>query len=86
MEDSQYLKVMCESADTRGECQRVTLSDESDTLSDECQVPMMKKGGVRQVKDGWVGRCLYSQQAGLVQKLEGTHKSDEPVSNTTRNC
>ena len=79
MEDSQYLKVMCESADTRDECQRVTLSD-------ECQVPMMKKGGVRQVKDGWVGRCLYSQQAGLVQKLEGTHKSDEPVSNTTRNC
>ena len=34
---------------------------------------------------GW-GGCLYSQQTGLEQKMEGTHKSDEPVSNTTRNC
>ena len=46
-----------------------------------------EKGGVGQVKDGWVGGgCLYSQQTGLEQKMEGTHKSDEPVSNTTRNC
>ena len=44
MEDSRYLKVVCVSADTRDECQTVTLSDESDTLSDESQVPMMKKG------------------------------------------
>ena len=38
-----------------------------------------------QVKDGLGRGCLYSQQAGLVQKSEGTHKSDEPVSKTTRN-
>ena len=41
------------------------------------------KGGNRvagQVKDGLGTGCLCSQQAGLVQKSEGTHKSDEPVS------
>ena len=41
------------------------------------------KGGNRaagQVKDGPGTRCLYSQQASMAQKLEGTHKSDEPVS------
>ena len=38
-----------------------------------------------QVKDGPGIGCLYSQQAGLVQKSEGTHKSDEPVSRKTRN-
>lgn len=46
------------------------------------------KGGNRvagQVKDGPGRGCLYSQQAGLVQKMEGTHKSDEPVSKITWN-
>ena len=38
-----------------------------------------------QVKDGPGTGCLYSQQAGLVQKSEGTQKSDEPVSKTTWN-
>ena len=38
------------------------------------------KGGNRaagQVKDGPGTGVLYSQQAGLGQKKEGTHKSDE---------
>jgi len=38
-----------------------------------------------QVKDGLGIVYLYSQQAGLVQKSEGTHKSDEAVSKTTWN-
>ena len=44
------------------------------------------KGGNRvaeQVKDGLGREYLYSQQAGLGQKREGTHKSDEPVSKIT---
>ena len=46
------------------------------------------KGGNRvagQVKDGPGRGCLYSQQAGMGQKREGTHKSDDPVSKTTWN-
>ena len=46
------------------------------------------KGGNRaagQVKDGPSMGCLYSQQAGLGQKREGTHKLDEPVSKITWN-
>ena len=46
------------------------------------------KGGnwaTGQVKDGPRMGCLYSQQIGLVQKTEGTHKSDEPVSKITWN-
>ena len=46
------------------------------------------KGGNRatgQVKDGPRMGGLYSQQIGLVQKTEGTHKSDEPVSKITWN-
>ena len=46
------------------------------------------KGGNRvagKVKDDLGTGCLYSQQAGLVQKSEGTQKSDEPVSKTTWN-
>ena len=46
------------------------------------------KGGnmvAGQVKDGPGTGCLYSQQAGLVQKSESTHKSDEAVSKTTWN-
>ena len=46
------------------------------------------KGGNKvagQVKDGPGMGCLYSQQAGLGQKREGTHKSDEPVSKITWN-
>ena len=46
------------------------------------------KGGnmvAGQVKDGPGRGCLYSQQAGLVQKMEGTHKSDEAVSKITWN-
>ena len=38
-----------------------------------------------QVKDGLGIVYLYSQQAGLVQKSEGTHKSDEAVSKITWN-
>ena len=38
-----------------------------------------------QVKDGPGTGCLYSQQASMAQKLEGTHKSDEPVSKITWN-
>ena len=36
-----------------------------------------------QVKDGPGTGCVYSQQAGLGQKREGTHKSDELVSKIT---
>ena len=46
------------------------------------------KGGNRvagQVKDGPGRGCLYSQQVELLQNMEGTHKSDEPVSKTTWN-
>ena len=46
------------------------------------------KGGNKvagQVKDGLGTGCLYSHQAELLQKMEGTHKSDEPVSKTTWN-
>ena len=46
------------------------------------------KGGNRvagQVKDGLGTGCLYSLHCGLVQKSEGTQKSDEPVSKTTWN-
>ena len=46
------------------------------------------KGGNRaagQMKDGPGTGCLYSQQVGLVQKTEGTHNSDEPVSMKTWN-
>ena len=46
------------------------------------------KGGNRatgQVKDGPGRGSLYSPQARLWQKTEGTHKSDEPVSKTTWN-
>ena len=39
--------------------------------------------GVREVKDGWIGRFLCSHHDGLLQKMEGTHKSDEPVSKIT---
>ena len=37
------------------------------------------------VKDGPGTRYLSSQQVGLGQKIEGTHKSDEAVSKTTWN-
>ena len=37
------------------------------------------------LKDGPCMGCLYSQQVVLVQKREGTHKSDEPVSKITWN-
>ena len=48
---------------------------------DEChQVSRVENRAAGQVKDGPGTGCLYSQQAGLVQKSEGTHKSDEPVS------
>ena len=36
--------------------------------------------GAGKVKDGPGRECSYSQEAGLGQKREGTHKSDEPVS------
>ena len=38
-----------------------------------------------QVKDGLGRGCLYSQQSELLQKMEGTHKSDELVSKTIWN-
>ena len=43
-----------------------------------------KQGG-REVKDSPGRGCLYSQQAGLGQKREGTNKSDETVSKITWN-
>ena len=46
------------------------------------------KGGNRvagQVKDGLGTGCLYLQQVELLQKMEGTHNSDEPVSKITWN-
>ena len=49
---------------------------------------IMCHGGNRvagQVKDGPGMGCLYSPQAGLVQKRECTQKSAEPVSKTTWN-
>ena len=49
------------------------------------QVPRVEKGESGQGKDGWVGGCLYSLQAGLSQVMEGTHKSAEPVSKMTLN-
>ena len=62
--------MLCVSADTRDECQSGAKGGE---------------GSSGLVKDGWVGGCLYSQQAGLVQVMQGTHKLAEPVSKTTRN-
>ena len=61
---------MCVAADTRDECH---------------QVSRVENRAAGQVKDGPGTGCLYSQQVGLVQKSEGTHKSDEPVSKTTWN-
>ena len=72
MEDSRYLKVMCVSADTRVECQRVTLSDKSDTLSDECQVPMMKKAGY-QTSKRWVGWEVSVLITGRTGAKDGGH-------------
>ena len=53
---------------------------------DKChQLPRVENRVVGQVKDGPCMGCLYSQQVVLVQKTDGTHKSDEPVSKTTWN-
>ena len=48
-------------------------------------MPRVENKVAGQVKDGPGMGFLYSQQAGLVQKSEGTHKSDEPVSKITWN-
>ena len=70
MEDSLCLNKTCEAADKRDKCH---------------QVPRVQNRVAGQGKDGPGKGCLYSQQLGLVQKVEGTHKSDEPVSKTTWN-
>ena len=70
VEESKCLNITCVAADTRDECH---------------QVPRVENRAAGQVKDGPGMGCLYSQQAGLVQKSEGTHKSDEPVSKITWN-
>ena len=57
----------------------------ADTRDEFHQVPRVEHRAAGQVKDGPGRGCLYSQQAGLVQKSEGTHKSDEPVSRKTWN-
>ena len=48
-------------------------------------MPRVENREAGQVKDGLGRGCLYSQQVELLQKMEGTHKSDEPVSKTTWN-
>ena len=70
MEDSRCLNITGEAADTRDKCH---------------QVPRVQNRVVEQVKDGLNMGCLYSQQVGLVQKMEGTYKSDEPLSKITWN-
>ena len=70
MEDSICLNITREAADTRDKCH---------------QMPRVQNRVAGQGKDGPGKGCLYSQQVGLVQKMEGTHKSDEPVSKTTWN-
>ena len=70
VEDSRCLNITGEAADTRDKCH---------------QVPRVQNRVVEQVKDGLNMGCLYSQQVGLVQKMEGTYKSDEPLSKITWN-
>ena len=48
------------------------------------QVPKMESRVGGQAQDAEVGR-RYSQQLGLCQWVEGTHRSEEPVSNITVN-
>ena len=57
----------------------------ADTRDEFHQVPRVENRAAGQVKDGPGRGCLYSQQAGLVQKTGGTHKSDEAVSKITWN-
>ena len=57
----------------------------ADTRDEFHQVPRVENRAAGQVKDGPCTGCQYSQQARLVQKREGTHKSDEPMSKTTWN-
>ena len=64
VEDSRCLNITCVAVDTRDKCH---------------QVSSVETKAAGQVKDGPGMRCLYSQQTGLGQKMEGTHKSDEPV-------
>ena len=68
VEDSRCLNIMCVAADTRDKCH---------------QVSRVETKAAGHVKDGPGTRCLYSQQAGLRQKIEGTHKSDEAMSKIT---
>ena len=70
MEDSRCLNLTYVAADIRDECH---------------QVPRVENRAAGQVKDGPGTGCLYSQQAEQGQKMEGTHKSDEPVSKTNWN-
>ena len=70
MEDSRCLNITGEAADTRNKCH---------------QVPRVQNRVVGQGKDGPGKGSLYSQQVGLVQKMEGTYKSDEPLSKITWN-
>ena len=57
----------------------------ADTRDERHQVPRVENRAAGQVKDGPGMGCLYSQQAGLRQKIEGTHKSDEAMSKITWN-
>ena len=70
VEDLRCLNLTCVAADTRDECH---------------QVPRVENRAAGQVKDGPGMGCLYSQQGGMAQMSEGTHKSDEPVSKITWN-
>ena len=70
VEDRRCMNITFVAADRRDECH---------------QVPRMENRVAGQVKDGPGRGCLYSPQARLWQKTEGTHKSDEPVSKTTWN-
>ena len=70
VEDSRCLNLTCVAADKTDECH---------------QVPRVENRVAGQVKADLGRGCLYSQQAGLGQKRESTHKSDEPVSKTTWN-
>ena len=70
VEDSRCLNITCVATDTRDKCH---------------QVSRVETKAAGHVKDGLGTRYLDSQQFGLGQKIEGTHKSDEAVSKITWN-
>ena len=70
VEDWRCLNLTCVAIDIRDECH---------------QVSRVENRAAGQEKDGPGMGCLYSQQAGLMQKVEDTHKSEAAVSKATWN-